>query len=154
MATFLGTGRLQQEIEALITSARGRVVLLSPVLQVSARLRNLLEEKARMAVPVQLAFCESTLNPEQSQWLGKLGNIRLHWCRALHAKCYLSEDRCVVTSLNLHKFGVNSKDEMGVLALRQNDREMFSAAHDEAARVIGGGQEIRLAVEVVQTAQA
>ena len=48
-----------------------------------------------------MVYGKNELQPEESNWLRSLTFIRTSYCKNLHAKCYLNEEFCLVTSLNL-----------------------------------------------------
>jgi hypothetical protein len=150
MARFLDTHGMHAEIAALIEEARERVVLVSPLLRVNSRLRTLLENKGETLV--RIVYSQTQLDADELRWLSERSNLRMHVCDELHAKCYLSEARCVLGSLNLHKFGVESKDEMGVLLSRSEDAALYFAAGREVERLLVRSQEIRLVMATPETA--
>ena len=75
--------------------------------------------------------------------------MRTSFCKNLHAKCYMSEDSCIITSLNLYEFSQVNNNEMGVLMTRESDQEMYRDAHEEAQRIIRISDEIRISLETV-----
>jgi len=67
----------------------------------------------------------------------------------LHAKCYMNEEMCIVTSLNLYEFSQVTNNEMGVLISRGEDAALYKDAYEEAQRIIRISDEIRISLEVV-----
>ena len=51
--------------------------------------------------------------------------IRTSYCKNLHAKCYLNESLCIITSLNLYEFSQVNNNEMGVLIRRAEDTDLY-----------------------------
>ena len=45
----------------------------------------------------------------------KLEYVQSVFCKNLHAKCYLNESTCIISSLNLYEFSQVNNNEMGVL---------------------------------------
>ena len=79
--------------------------------------------------------------------------IREHYtsyCKNLHAKCYLNEELCIITSLNLYEFSQINNNEMGVLIQRSEDPELYKEAYEEAQRIIRISDEVRISVETVE----
>ena len=67
----------------------------------------------------------------------------------LHAKCYLNEELCIITSLNLYEFSQINNNEMGVLIRRSEDAELYKEAYEEAQRIIRISDEVRISVETI-----
>ena len=55
------------------------------------------------------------LQPEEIRWLQDLSYVRTSSFQNLDAKCYLNEESCMITSLNLYEFSHLNNNEMGVL---------------------------------------
>lgn len=78
--------------------------------------------------------------------------MRTSFCKNLHAKCYMNEEACIVTSLNLYEFSMVNNNEMGILIDRATDAELYRDAYDEAQRIIRISEEVRISLERVDPA--
>jgi hypothetical protein len=105
-----------------LLSARDRLILIRPFLKLNDRMNELLADKDRLKINVRIVYGESELAPAEIEWLKALTYVRTSFCRNLHAKCYLSESACIVTSLSLYEFSMVNNNEMGVLIDRLQDR--------------------------------
>lgn len=150
MAKFLNTGATNYFLEELIKGAKDRLILISPFLRLNDRIRELLEDKNRLKIDVRVVYGKSELQPEEIKWLRDLSYLRTSFCKNLHAKCYLNEDLCIITSLNLYEFSQVNNNEMGVLVRRSEDAELYRDAYEEAQRIIRVSDEIRISVETVE----
>src|SRR5690606_13617598 len=63
------------------------------------------------------------------------------------AKCYLNEEICIVTSLNLYEFSQVNNNEMGILLRRSEDGEIYKDAYEEAQRIIRISEEVRVSLD-------
>lgn len=144
MAKFLNTSATNYFLEELIKSARDRLVLISPYLKLNDRIKELLEDKNRLKIDVRIVYGKNELQPEEINWLRELSFVRTSFCKNLHAKCYLNEEMCIVTSLNLYEFSQVNNNEMGVLISRAEDAELYREAYDEAQRIIRVSDEVRI----------
>lgn len=54
-----------------------------------------------------MVYGKSELQPLEISWLREQTCIRTSFCKNLHAKCYLNEELCIVTSLNLYVVNSN-----------------------------------------------
>ena len=78
--------------------------------------------------------------------------IRTSFCRNLHAKCYMNEEMCIITSLNLYEFSQVNNNEMGILIQRAEDAQLYKDAYEEAQRIIRISDEVRISLERVTAA--
>ncbi len=149
MAKFLNTSATNYFLEELIKEAKDRLILISPFLKLNDRMKELLADKDRLKIDVRIVYGKSELQPEEINWLKELTYVRTSFCKNLHAKCYLSEELCIVTSLNLYEFSQVNNNEMGVLIRRSEDTELYKDAYEEAQRIIRISDEVRITLERV-----
>lgn len=149
MAKFLNTSATNYYLEELIKGASDRLILISPFLKLNDRIKELLEDKNRLKIDVRIVYGKSELQPNEINWLKELSFVRTSFCKNLHAKCYLNEDSCIITSLNLYEFSQVNNNEMGVYISRDGDSEIYRDAYEEAQRIIRVSDEIRISLEKV-----
>lgn len=149
MAKFLNTSATNYFLEELIKNAKDRLILISPFLKLNDRMKELLADKNRLKIDVRIVYGKSELQPEEINWLKELTYIRTSFCKNLHAKCYLNEDLCIITSLNLYEFSQVNNNEMGVLIRRVDDADLYRDAYEEAQRIIRISDEVRISLERV-----
>lgn len=149
MADFLSTTAISAELEKIIKSANARLVLISPFLKLSDRIRELIEDRDRLKVDVRIIYGKTDLHPEEVEWLKGLEYVRTSFCRNLHAKCYLNETACIITSLNLHKFSKENNNEMGVLICKETDTKLYEDTYEEVQRLIRISDEVKISLEKI-----
>ncbi|MCQ4288099.1 phospholipase D family protein [Pseudomonas stutzeri] len=149
MSKFLNTSATNYYLEEMIKTAKDRLILISPFLRLNERIKELLEDKDRLKIDVRIVYGKSELQPEEVNWLKGLSYIRTSFCKNLHAKCYLNEESCIITSLNLYEFSQVNNNEMGVFIDRQSDTDLYRDAYEEAQRIIRISDEVRISLEVV-----
>lgn len=149
MARFLNTSGTNYQLEELIKGARDRLILISPFLKLNDRIRELLADKDRLKIDVRVVYGKSELAPAEVTWLQGLRFVRTSFCKNLHAKCYVSEEACIVTSLNLYEFSQVNNNEMGILVSRTDDPDLYREVYEEAQRLIRVSEEVRISVERV-----
>ncbi|MBE0547370.1 MAG: phospholipase D family protein [Rubrivivax sp.] len=155
MAKFLNTSATNYFLEELIKEAKDRLILISPFLKLNDRIKELLSDKNRLKIDVRIVYGKSELQPAEMSWLQELTYIRTSYCKNLHAKCYLNESLCIITSLNLYEFSQVNNNEMGVLIRRSEDTDLYRDAYEEAQRIIRVSEEVRISLErVAQDADA
>jgi phosphatidylserine/phosphatidylglycerophosphate/cardiolipin synthase-like enzyme len=149
MAQFLNTSATNYFLEQLIKDSRDRLILISPFLKLNDRIKELLEDKNRLTIDVRIVYGKSELQPEEINWLKDLSYLRTSFCKNLHAKCYLNEELCIITSMNLYEFSQVNNNEMGILIKRDEDPVLYKEAFEESQRIIRISEEIRISLEKV-----
>lgn len=149
MAKFLNTSATNYFLEELIKGAKDRLILISPYLKLNDRMKELLADKNRLKIDVRMVYGKSELQPLEISWLKELTYIRTSFCKNLHAKCYLNEELCIITSLNLYEFSQVNNNEMGILIRRGEDGDLYRDAYEEAQRIIRISDEVRISMERV-----
>lgn len=153
MAKFLNTSATNYFLEELIKDAKDRLILISPYLKLNDRVKELLADKNRLKIDVRMVYGKSELQPAEITWLREQSYIRTSFCKNLHAKCYLNEELCIVTSLNLYEFSQVNNNEMGILIRREEDSELYRDAYEEAQRIIRISDEVRITMERVPNSE-
>jgi hypothetical protein len=136
MAKFLTTNGINYVIEEIIKGAKERIVLVSPYLKLNSRIKELLSDGYRPDVDIRIIYGKRELDGSERQWLNSVPHIRTGFCQNLHAKCYLNESLCVITSLNLHLYSQQNNNEMGVMVKRGSDQQMFVDVIAEVDRLL------------------
>lgn len=149
MAKFLNTSGTTYHLEELIKKSSDRLILISPYLKLNERIKELLEDKNRLKIDIRIVYGKSDLQPEEINWLKGLDFVRTSFCKNLHAKCYMNENECIITSLNLYEFSQINNNEMGILISRDADNQLYSDAYEEAQRIIRISEEVRMSVDKV-----
>lgn len=154
MAKFLNTSATNFYLEELIKNAKERLILISPFLKLNDRIKELLEDKNRLKIDIRIIYGKSDLHPDEIKWMQKLEYVRVSFCKNLHAKCYLNESTCIISSLNLYEFSQVNNNEMGVLIEKDQDDAVFRDAYEEAQRIIRISDEVRISLNEVTEIEA
>ena len=154
MAKFLSTTGTNYHLEELIKGASDRLILISPFLKLNDRMKELLADKNRLKIDVRIVYGKSELQPQEIEWLRGLTYIRTSFCKNLHAKCYMNEEMCIITSLNLYEFSQVNNNEMGILIQRSEDGQLYKDAYEEAQRIIRISDEVRISLERVASIES
>ena len=154
MAKFLDTTGVNFYLQNLIKDASVQLVLVSPYLQLNDRIRELLEDKNRLKIDVRIVYGKVELRPDEITWLRDLDLVRTSFCKNLHAKCYMSEHGCIVTSMNLYEFSQVNNNEMGIYFDATEDRQLYSDAKDEVQRILRVSEMVRMSAERVEDSPA
>jgi len=149
MATFLDTAGLGHYLQKLINDANEKLILISPYLKISDRLKQSLTDKDRMKIDIRIIYGKDELQPAEHNWLKSMLSIRISFCQNLHAKCYLNEKAAIITSMNLYDFSQINNNEMGIHVTKENDSDLYKSIFDEVQRLLTVSEEIRVTVQKV-----
>jgi hypothetical protein len=131
MAKFLTTVGTSFYIEQIIINSTDSLTLVTPYLKLSQNLLERLSDAEREGARITLIYGKSELAQQEKNKLYSLKNIRIYFCQNLHAKCYHNEDLMIITSMNLYEFSERNNREMGILAEKEKDEEIFSSTLKE-----------------------
>lgn len=146
MAKFLSTSGITHQLEEIIKDPHGgRLLLISPYLKFSSRIKDLLEEQARLKTDIRIVYGKAELRAEETKWLDD-NFVRTSFRTHLHAKCYMNDRHALVTSMNLYEFSQVNNDEMGILVSAEDDPELYREIKDEADRILRRSENVRLNV--------
>ena len=135
MAKFLTTSAVTYHLENIINGAKTHLVLISPFLRFNDRIKQLISDKMRTGIDFRIVYGKTELKKAESAWLDSL-NVRVYFCKNLHAKCYLNDSQCIVTSMNLYEFSQVNNHEMGILITRVDDASVYKDTFEEAKRLL------------------
>ncbi len=133
MTKFINTRKAVSEIEELIRNAGEKLILLSPYLKLSKDFKELLTYRNSKDKITTVIFGKQELNPDEMKFLQGLRFVILKYNEDLHAKCYVNDEKMIITSLNLYEFSMANNKEMGVFIDKNdpNDVHLYEEAYKE-----------------------
>ncbi len=144
MAEYLRTSGVSSELEKLIIGAKNELYIISPYLKLSDRVKALLKDKELDKVETTIIFGKKDLAPGEMNFLENLSYVRLYFLKNLHAKCYLSESKMIISSMNLYEFSQLHNTEMGILINVDNedDRDVYEEAYKDIEFIIRSSEDL------------
>jgi len=149
MAKFLNTTGVSYHLEVLIKETKDRLILISPYLQFTDRIKEHLSNLNIQKRDIRIVYRENKLQLDENNWLESQIGIRTSICKNLHAKCYINEKEAIITSMNLYEFSQQNNNEMGIYISKVADPELYNEALDEVQRLLTISEEIRVTVKKV-----
>lgn len=133
MAKFLDTQAISNELMKLIKEAKDKIILISPYLKVNSQIQERLKTKSKSGTmsEIVIVYGKSELKKSELDWIKGIEDLKVYEKGNLHAKCYLSEDRAIICSMNLYDYSQQNNIEMGFLITRQNDQEAYDELMEE-----------------------
>jgi phosphatidylserine/phosphatidylglycerophosphate/cardiolipin synthase-like enzyme len=151
MAKFLNTTGVSYHLEELIKGTKDRLILISPYLQFTSRIKEHIESLNIQKRDIRIVYRENKLQVDENNWLGKQIGVRTSICKNLHAKCYINENEAIITSMNLYEFSQQNNNEMGIYITKDQDPELYKATFDECQRLLTISEEIRVTVQKIDS---
>lgn len=149
MAKFLNTTGVSYHLEELIKGTKDRLILISPYLQFTDRIKEHLSNLNIQKRDIRIVYRENKLQLEENNWLESQIGIRTSLCKNLHAKCYINENEAIITSMNLYEFSQQNNNEMGIYVSKAQDTDLYNATLEEVQRLLTISEEIRVTVKKV-----
>ena len=149
MAKFLNTTGVSYHLEELIKGTKDRLILISPYLQFTDRIKEHLSNLNIQKRDIRIVYRENKLQLEENNWLESQIGIRTSICKNLHAKCYLNENEAIITSMNLYEFSQQNNNEMGIYFTKAQDPDLYNSTFEEVQRLLTISDEIRVTVKKV-----
>ncbi len=149
MAKFLNTTGVSYHLEELIKGTKDRLILISPYLQFTDRIKEHLSNLNIQKRDIRIVYRENKLQMDENNWLETQIGIRTSICKNLHAKCYINENEAIITSMNLYEFSQMNNNEMGIHITKAQDPDLYNDALQEVQRLLTISEEIRVTVKKV-----
>lgn len=149
MAKFLNTTGVSYHLEELIKGTKDRLILISPYLQFTDRIKEHLSNLNIQKRDIRIVYRENKLQLDENNWLESQIGIRTSLCKNLHAKCYINENEAIITSMNLYEFSQQNNNEMGIYITKSQDADLYNATLEEVQRLLTISEEIRITVKKV-----
>jgi len=133
MAKFLDTQAISSELMNLLKSAKEKIILVSPYLKVNTQIQERLKTRAAIGTlsEIVIVYGKTDLQESEVEWMKGILDLKLIEKENLHAKCFLNEDRAIISSMNLYDYSQQNNIEMGLLITRENDREAYEGLMEE-----------------------
>ena len=125
MAELCTRKRCVAEIEGIVMDANEKIVLVSPYIKADEDIVERLKRKTE-DVDVLIIYGKDKEQPKAKSLLEAAGVSKI-FVKDLHSKCYLNENKALVTSMNLYEYSQNNNEEMGVLVSREADEELYES---------------------------
>lgn len=118
---FLFDNQLIAALENLIKSAKKELILVSPYIDLDARIVTALKEKKELKdFKLLVLFGKNdkdflkSIKPESLRFLMDFPNVEIRHEERLHAKFYRNEFECIFSSINLYNFSLYNNIEVGI----------------------------------------
>jgi hypothetical protein len=138
MPEFLNKEQIIESIKDVVTNAKSELIMIVPYVRMSDHIFKSLKKANEKGVEISLIYREESLKKPEMEKLCSLSNLNLLSHPDVHAKCYLNEEKMIITSMNLYDYSEKYNREMGVLIEKDEmfDDEVYSDAMQEVRSII------------------
>lgn len=118
---YLFDNQLIAAIENLINEANKKLLLVSPFIDLDARIKDALsEKKSKHDFDLKVLYgknednCYKSIKKDSLDFLKQFPNIEIRFNSRLHAKFYQNDFDIIMTSLNLYDYSLANNIEVGI----------------------------------------
>jgi hypothetical protein len=142
---FLFDNQLIAAVESLIRNAKHKLLLISPYIDLDARIIDALNEKRSLHnFELLVLFGKNENNYLKSikrdslEYLMGFPNVEIRYNERLHAKFYCNDFEYIMTSLNLYDYSLANNIEVGIRC-EYGSKGVVGKALDTSISIIGQG---------------
>ena len=136
MAKFIDAAATVVEFNKYFREDSEILIFVSPYLKVTEQFEKDLKFRDEKNKKTTIVYGKEKLKPDVDKFFKGLKNLELIFIENLHAKCYISDNNIIVTSLNFYEFSMTNNIEMGVLIDKIEDAELYGETFREVKYII------------------
>ena len=135
MAKYLDTSQISSELMQLLKEAKEKIILVTFSLQVNNQIQERLKTKSKLGTlsEITIIYGNTKLKEKELKWMEEIDDLKVFQKKNLHAKCYINENRAIISSMNLYDYSQTSNIEMGFLIDREKDKEAYESMMEDIA---------------------
>lgn len=124
---FVTTAEIVACLEKMLHDAKKSIIIISPYIKISQRIRSILLEKASHNVDITI------VHKDDFELCGIKANVFKR--NNLHAKCFFTEKAALIGSMNLYDYSQVNNDEMGFFLSKQDCGDLYENIKKEVFRL-------------------
>lgn len=130
---YLDCSSVSKELMMLIEEAKQELTFVSYSLQISDEIKEKLFKKYRENpnLDITIIYGNTKLNDNDTSWISKIPTMSVYQKKNLHAKCYVSENKVIVSSMNLYEYSQTHNFEMGILFSKEENEEEWKRLKED-----------------------
>lgn len=133
---FLTTQGINFHLEEMFKTAQEKIMLVAPYIEINSRLKEILVERKNAGVIIIVICRKEQLKYDISDIATEIIDRK-----SLHAKCYMTEARAVITSMNIITFSQVNNDEIGFFVSYEKNRDLYIEISNEMQRLYRMGRQ-------------
>lgn len=135
MAKYLDTSQISSELMQLLKEAKEKIILVTYSLQVNSQIQERLKTKSKIGTlsEITIIYGNTPLKSSELKWMDEIEDLKVFQKKNLHAKCYLNENKAIISSMNLYDYSQTTNIEMGFLITKEENPEAFEQMLNDIA---------------------
>lgn len=135
MAKYLDTSQISSELMQLLKEAKEKIILVTYSLQVNSQIQERLKTKSKIGTlsEITIIYGNTPLKNSELKWMEEIEDLKIFQKKNLHAKCYLNENKAIISSMNLYDYSQTTNIEMGFLITKEENPEAFEQMLNDIA---------------------
>ena len=117
---ILNTTETSKKILEVIKNAEKKLYIISPYLKMKDKYKKAIERKN---IDVTVIYGKTDLNYFEEDFIFDCPSISLLYCDDLHAKIYMNENECILSSMNLYGYSENYNFEISTYFTQENKNQ-------------------------------
>lgn len=133
MAKYLDTSQISSELMQLLKEAKEKIILVTYSLQVNTQIQERLKTKSRIGTLSEITLIYGNTKPKKKEleWMSEIDDLKVWQKKNLHAKCYINENKAIISSMNLYDYSQTTNVEMGFLITKDENPEAYKKMMDD-----------------------
>ena len=154
MAEFLTTEGVSDRLVNIIREVKEFILLISPYVDVSDRLKERIEDIEPTGIKVSLIYGKKQKQRGKEGWFTTKKWINTYYYEKFHAKCYLNESKALLTSMNLVEYSQTNNREIGMLVSLDEEPAIYEQILTEAESIKSASKVINVSTRMVKAKDA
>jgi hypothetical protein len=145
MAKYLDTSQISSELMQLLKEAKERIILVTYSLQVNTQIQERLKTKSKIGTLAEITLIYGNTKPKKAEleWMSEIDDLKVWQKKNLHAKCYINENKAIISSMNLYDYSQTTNVEMGFLITKEGDPEAYDKMMEDIADLRINGERVK-----------
>lgn len=145
MAKYLDTSQISSELMQLLKEAKERIILVTYSLQVNTQIQERLKTKSKIGTLAEITLIYGNTKPKKAEleWMAEIDDLKVWQKKNLHAKCYINENKAIISSMNLYDYSQTTNVEMGFLITKEEDPEAYDKMMEDIADLRINGERVK-----------
>ena len=133
MAKYLDTSQISSELMQLLKEAKERIILVTYSLQVNTQIQERLKTKSKIGTLAEISLIYGNTKPKKAEleWMAEIDDLKVWQKKNLHAKCYINENKAIISSMNLYDYSQTTNVEMGFLITKEENPIAYQKMMDD-----------------------
>jgi len=145
MAKYLDTAQISSELMQLVKEAKEKIILVTYSLQVNSQIQERLKTKSKIGTlsEIALIYGNTKIKNSELEWMSEVEDLKVWQKKNLHAKCYINENKAIISSMNLYDYSQTNNIEMGFLITKDEDPEAYYSMMDDINNMKVNGERMK-----------